>query len=282
MQTIFISIGFALCAMLLLMVGVRVFAKASNDYRKAFTDKTTASLRDLFLFLDSETLYRLNVALIALATMLVWLASGVWVLAIIAGIVAAFLPKAAFSILRKRRMEMFVLQLPEALLSISGAMKAGASLVQAMEVMVAETKGPIAQEFGLFLRELRVGVTYDDALGNLVERVPNEELRLVVAGMRISREIGGNLAETLARLSDTLRKKIEMEGKIKALTAQGRMQGIVMALLPIFLGVVLYYMEPEHMRRLFTEPFGWATIAVVVIVEALGYFFIRKIVNIDV
>jgi tight adherence protein B len=147
---------------------------------------------------------------------------------------------------------------------------------------VAETRGPISQEWGLFLREVRVGVSYEDALASLLGRVPSEELRLVVAGMRISREIGGNLAETLERLADTLRRKLEMEGKIRALTAQGRMQGMVMTLLPIFLGGVLYYMEPTHMGRMFTEVFGWITVSVVIIVLSVGYFFIRKIVNIDV
>lgn len=281
-MTILLSLGFALACVLAGVIAMRAFEKASGNYRQVFTTTASASLRDLFLFVDTNTLFRLNLVLIAAAFLVTLAASRVFVLSLIVAAAAGLLPGAAFRVLKARRLQQFVQQLPEALQSISGAMKAGASVVQAIEILVAESRGPIAQEWGLFLRELRVGVSYDEALGNLLTRVPSEELRLVVAGMRISREIGGNLAETLERLADTLRRKIEMEGKIKALTAQGRMQGIVMTLLPLFLGVVLHYMEPEYMGKLFTEVFGWITIAVVLSVLSVGYFFIRKIVNIDV
>lgn len=281
-MTILLSLGFALACVLASVIAARAFQKATGNYKQVFTSSASASMRDLFLFVDTNTLFRLNLVLIAAAFLVTLAASGLWVLALIVATFSGLLPGAAFRFLKARRQQQFVQQLPEALQAMAGAMKAGASVVQAIEILVAETRGPIAQEWGLFLRELRVGVSYDDALGNLMTRVPSEELRLVVAGMRISREIGGNLAETLERLADTLRRKIEMEGKIKALTAQGRMQGIVMTLLPVFLGVVLYYMEPEYMGKMFTEVFGWITIAVILVVLSVGYFFIRKIVNIDV
>jgi tight adherence protein B len=281
-MTLLISAGFAICCVLLGLLGVRAFRSAATDYQKVFTSSATASMRDLFLFIDPNALYRINLALIAFALLIAWAFSGIFVVAVIVAVVAGFVPGVIFRVLKARRLQQFVTQLPEALQAMAGAMKAGASVVQAIEILVAETRGPISQEWGLFLRELRVGVSYEDALANLLERVPSEELRLVIAGMRISREIGGNLAETLERLADTLRRKLEMEGKIRALTAQGRMQGMVMTLLPIFLGGVLYYMEPTHMGRLFTEVFGWITIAIVVMVLSVGYFFIRKIVNIDV
>ncbi|WP_395788288.1 type II secretion system F family protein [Aquimonas sp.] len=281
-MTLLISVGFAICCMLLGLLGVRAFRSAATDYQKVFTTSATASMRDLFLFIDPNALYRINLALIAFALLIVWAFSGLFVLALIVAVIAGFVPGVIFRVLKARRLQQFVTQLPEALQSMAGAMKAGASVVQAIEILVAETRGPISQEWGLFLREVRVGVSYEDALASLLGRVPSEELRLVVAGMRISREIGGNLAETLERLADTLRRKLEMEGKIRALTAQGRMQGMVMTLLPIFLGGVLYYMEPTHMGRMFTEVFGWITVSVVIIVLSVGYFFIRKIVNIDV
>jgi tight adherence protein B len=280
--TLLLSLGFALACMLAAVLAVGAFQKATGNYKKVFTSSADASMRDLFLFIDTNTLFRLNLVLIAVAFLVAYAATRLFVFALIVAAFSGLLPGAAFRLMKARRLQQFILQLPEALQAIAGAMKAGASVVQAIEILVAETRGPISQEWGLFLRELRVGVSYDDALGNLLARVPSEELRLVVAGMRISREIGGNLAETLERLADTLRRKIEMEGKIKALTAQGRMQGLVMTLLPVFLGVVLYYMEPAYMGKMFTEVFGWITIAVVISVLSVGYFFIRKIVNIDV
>lgn len=281
-QTLLISALFAGCMVLLAFIARSLFTRAATDYRDHFKAEASASLGDLFLFIDPDKLFRINLVIVMMVVALTWLATGLWVPAILAAMFMFFLPRVIYAVMQKRRMATFVLQLPDALLSIAGAMKAGSSLVQAMEIMVTETRGPISQEFGLFQREMRIGLGYDDALANLVKRVPGEELRLVVAGMRISREIGGNLAETLERIADTLRRKNEMEGKIKALTSQGKLQGLVMSGLPIFLGVILYQMEPEHMGRMFTEIYGWAALFVIIVMECLGYFFIRKIVSIDV
>ena len=105
---------------------------------------------------------------------------------------------------------------------------------------------------------------------------------MVTAAMKISREVGGNLSEILESVASTIRRKREMEGKIRALTAQGKLQGIVMTLLPFGLGITLYQMEPEHMSRMFNEPMGWAALGSILLLVTLGYIFIRKIVNIDV
>jgi tight adherence protein B len=105
---------------------------------------------------------------------------------------------------------------------------------------------------------------------------------MVVAGMRISREVGGNLADILETLADTLRRKHTMEGKIKALTAQGKMQGIIMTALPLFLMLILTYMEPEAMQPLYHTMMGWAVLAIVAVMEVIGYVAINKITTIDV
>ena len=105
---------------------------------------------------------------------------------------------------------------------------------------------------------------------------------MFASALRISREVGGNLGEILERLADTLRRKATMEGKIESLTAQGKMQGYVMTALPVFLGFLLYFLEPEAMAQLFTTPKGWTVLAVVFIMESLGYVFIRKVTHIDV
>jgi tight adherence protein B len=277
-----VSLLFAVCVGALAVVTQRMLARATQDYHSRFTAEASASLADMFLFVDLERLFRMNIVVMLLGAILTWVLSGNLLFAGMVAVVIMLAPRFVYRFMRNRRLSQFTQGLPDALLSMSGAMKAGSSLVQAIETVVAETKGPIGQEFGLLLRELRVGVLYDDALQNLLVRMPGEELRLVVAGMRISREIGGNLAEILERLSDTLRKKIEMEGKIKALTSQGRLQGIVMTALPGFLALVLFQMEPKYMRMLFTDYIGWAFVAAIVIMESIGYFFIRKIVNIDV
>jgi tight adherence protein B len=184
--------------------------------------------------------------------------------------------------MNKKRIELFERQLPDALLMVSGSMRAGASLVVGMESMARESKPPLSQEFSMLLAEQRLGVDFDVALTNMEKRMPVPDFVLLVAAMRITREVGGNFAEILESLSNTLRRKHEMEGKINALTAQGRMQGIVMAALPLFLMAILTFMEPEAMAPLYNTMMGWATLVVVFVMIFIGYMGIRKIVNIDV
>lgn len=235
-----------------------------------------------FYLLNQESFFVGNIVLMVVTFIVVWAYTGAWFVALIAVIGMAILPPYLYKYLQKRRRKKFIQQLPDGLNMICASMRSGSSLINAIEAMVQEAEAPISQEFSLFLREQRLGVDFMEALDNMVERMPEQDFKLVVSGMQISKEIGGNLAETLERLGETLRKKIEMEGKIDSLTAQGRIQGIVMTCLPIFLGYVLYHMEPVHMSRLFTEPMGWIVIAGSSVMLYIGYFFIQKIVNIDV
>jgi tight adherence protein B len=239
-------------------------------------------LRDMFITVDPQKLFYYNVAALFIVPALLWGFTGNAVLVVGAAVLIIILPKLAVNWLKKRRFTQFERQLPDALLMVSGAMRAGASLTVAMESMVKEQRPPLSQEFDLLLREQRVGVDFDTALKNMEKRLPIQDFIMVVSGMRISREVGGNLADILETLADTLRLKHQMEGKIKALTAQGKMQGLVMTCLPLFLMFVLTHMEPEAMAPLYNTLVGWATLAVIAVMEVIGYLAIQKIVSIDV
>ena len=139
---------------------------------------------------------------------------------------------------------------------ISGALASGSSLNMALQSVMLEQQAPISQEFMLFVREQRIGVDFDASLRNMERRIPLLDFSMFTAAMRISREVGGDLGEVLSTLADTLRRKSSMEGKIDSLTAQGRMQGIVMTGLPVLLGGLLFALEPEAMSKLFTTPNG--------------------------
>lgn len=132
------------------------------------------------------------------------------------------------------------------------------------------------------LREQRLGVSLDDALEGLSRRVPLQSMTLAVSAMRIAAETGGGLAEALERAAHTLRSKLAMEGKIRALTSQGKLQAIVVGLLPLGMLLALMKLEPADMGLLFTTHMGWGTLAVIVVLEFLGVLLIRKIVAIDV
>ncbi|MBD3817016.1 MAG: type II secretion system F family protein, partial [Halothiobacillus sp.] len=141
---------------------------------------------------------------------------------------------------------------------------------------------PLAQEFALVLREQRMGVKLEDALLHFNDRVPVQDVTLFVSAVNISREVGGNLAESLTSLASTLRRRLIMEGKVKSLTAQGRLQGIVMALMPVGLLTFLTLAYPDTMHDLYHTPLGWGIIAVAVVMEYLGYRMSLKIVTIDI
>jgi len=132
------------------------------------------------------------------------------------------------------------------------------------------------------LREQRLGLPLEESLRGMSERLNLEDVNLFVSALTIAKEVGGNLSEILERLASTLRSKAVMEGKIKALTSQGKLQGIVVGLLPIFLAGVLYAMDPVAMTPMFVTYYGWGTMAVIAVLLLLGGVFIRKIVSIDV
>lgn len=251
-------------------------------YRQLFTERTNLGLRELFLFIDPTRLYLVNLALMLLAAPLAWILSGSLLPALGIAAVSGLGPRQLLRWLRRRRLDKMEQQLPDALLMLAGGIKAGVSLTQAISQLALESRPPMSQEFDLLLREQRLGVSLDEALSNLNTRLPLQSVTLAVAAMRIASETGGQLAETLERASQTLRNKLAMEGKIRALTSQGKLQAWVVGALPLFLMFVLDKMEPVAMGLLFSTPLGWGTLVAVAILEIFGVIIIRKIVDIDV
>jgi len=271
-----------LAAFLLIWVALQGVRSILAKQRSELETSTKTTLADMFIFLDATQIFYYNVAALILLPTLVWLFTSNPVFVTFTAIATLVLPKYYIKSLGTKRLKRFEEQLPDALLMVSGAMRAGASLNVAMESMVKEQKPPLSQEFELMLREQRLGVDFDTALVNMEKRNPLQDFSLVVSGLRISREVGGNLAEILESLSTTLREKATMEGKIRSLTAQGKMQGIIMSCLPLLMMAALNWIEPKAMGAMFTTAFGWATLSVILVMITIGYLFIRKITTIDV
>ena len=272
----------AVAAITVVWALIQVAETGLRKQKQTLQAQAAGSLSEMFIFVDAKKLFYLNVLALVFVPAGLYVMTENPVLALAAAVLSIIGPKLLVGWIKKRRERRFEEQLPDALLMIAGTLRAGASLNVAMESMVSESKPPVSQEFELMLREQRLGVDLDTALQNMEKRMPLQDFIMVVAGMRISREVGGNLADTLEGIADTLRRKLTMEGKIQALTAQGRMQGIVMTCLPLFLMLILRWMEPEAMEPLFTTWYGWIVLAIIGVAEVVGYFFIRKIVNIDV
>ncbi len=261
---------------------VDVFSKATAEYRKHFNERASRNLAAMFLFIETDKLFIMNIVLIITVFLSVVILFGNVVVALLLAAAVGISPPWIYRYLKRKRIDRTVQQLPDTLMSVASGMRSGQSLQQAFETVVSFEKGAIAQEFGLFLRELRVGVGFNEALDNLHARVPRIEIQLMSAAMKIARETGSNLAETLERIATTLRNKLQMEGKIRSLTAQGKLQGLVMAALPAVLTLALFRLEPQEMSYLFTTWYGWLVVGVIVTFDVAGYMFIRKIVDIDV
>jgi len=270
------------CAALVFWYCVRSATTGVQRYQAQFSDSARRTLEQMFLFIDTRQLWTLNAVVIAAIGLLGWFVSGNFIIVAACCVAGYFLPRVLFAFFKSRRLRTLRTQMPDAVMLVAGGLRAGASLPGALTQMVAETQPPISQEFELFLREQRIGVSFEQALDSFEKRVAVEEVALLSSALRVARETGGNLAETLERLAATLREKLTIEGKIRALTAQGKLQGIVVGLLPIALMAVLFHMEPEAMYPLFHTWYGWATLAFIAAMEIVGALIIRKIVSIDV
>lgn len=255
---------------------------ALRRYRQVYTQEAGVKLGELFLFIDPAQLWLASLACAGLAAMLAWATTDSVLAGTAVGALATRLPGWLVEALRRRRALRFERQLPAALMSLAGGLSAGASLAVALKHIVEQSEAPLSQEFGLMLREQRLGVSFAAALDNLHGRVPSEATMLVVAALRVAAQTGGNLAEALERIAETLRQRLVLQGKVRALTAQGRMQAWIVGALPVLLALVLDRLEPQAMSVLWSTPAGWAVSAVVVALEIGGVMMIRRIVNIDI
>ena len=275
-----VALGLAVVMAVLVLAPGAV--KAGGDYRRHFSGRVGHGMKELLLFVDVDRLFRANLLLCLVACALVWLLTGSLFLVLVSVALLGALPSLLIAHLGAQRRKQFARQLPDAMMLIGGAVRAGASMTLALRQMASELPAPGGQEFDLLLRELRLGVTLDDALFSLEKRMGCDDLRLFGAAVRIANESGGNLAETLERLADTMRKKMALEDKIMALTSQGRMQGWVMVVLPLGVGAALFAIQPDAMAPLIHSWQGWVTCGMVAILEVVGLLFIRRIMAIDI
>lgn len=272
------AIAAALFAWFVIDIGVSTMAR----YRAQFTERTSFQAREFFLFVDPGKIFAAHVTLVVLGSILTALFFRNFVLGLGTGAALGFLPRVVFARMRQRRLRRFEEQLPDALTMLSGALRAGLSLRSAIGQLVIEAPAPLGQEFTLILREQRLGATLEQSLNGLARRIPTPTTILTVSAMRIASETGGGLAEMLERTSNTVRSRLQIEGKIRALTAQGKLQAWIVGLLPVGLMLVLNQMEPGEMSVLWHSPMGWGALAVIGTLEALGIYVIRRIVAIDV
>lgn len=184
-------------------------------------------------------------------------------------------------LIRKRRAA-FTEQLSDCLTTVANALRAGYSFQQAVDVVAKEMEPPISVEFTRVSNDVSMGINLDDALEQMAKRVESSDFDLVVTAVLIQREIGGNLAQVLDSISDTIIERIRMKREIQSLTAQGRLSAVVLLLLPFFVGAFMYIFNHDQFILLLEEPSGQIALAVSLVLEVIGIFIIKKIIDIDV
>jgi tight adherence protein B len=164
---------------------------------------------------------------------------------------------------------------------MANALRGGFGFQQAMETVVREMPPPIATEFDWCLREMNLGFNQEEALLHLGDRVNSEELDMVISGIIIQKQVGGNLAQILDNIGDTMRDRARIKKQVRTLTAQGKLSGLIVGLLPVVLLAVMLIINPEQVYFLFQDQRGLAMVGTAVVMEILGAFFISRIIDID-
>jgi len=180
----------------------------------------------------------------------------------------------------KKRMALFDRQLGDALSIIGNSLRAGFSFNQSIESIAREMPDPIAKEFAKTIREIRLGLSLDKALLNMVERLNNGDLELIVSAVLIQRQVGGNLSEILDNIAETIKERLKLKGDIKVLTSSGRISGSVVGMLPVFIMGILMLINPGYVGMFFNSTIGRGMLVLGCILEVTGFLIVRKIVDI--
>lgn len=240
-----------------------------------------------FLAIRIAAMLGVPLVLIALGTFVSIFSSPLtWVLGLVLGY---WLPRYWLNRRKSKRLKAFNSNLADTIMLLANSLRSGSSFLQAVEMIVRETQPPISTEFSRVIREVNLGLPLDDALANLARRVRSDDLDLMTTAIAIHHTVGGNLAEILDSIAYTIRERVRIKGEIKTLTAQQRMSGYVVGFLPVALVILLSVIAPTFMEPMLRKPpellglpAGTFILGAGGLMMAIGFFFIRRIVDIEV
>ncbi len=257
--------------------------------RSSYGDKLAKELAQADLKLKpGEYVTAMVTASLAVGILAYFLGNQSLFFALIGAVGGLFLPGFYVRLQKNRRLIKFNDQLGDMLGLMVNGLRAGYSTLQAMESVSKELPAPISEEFRRVVQEIQLGVTTEKALENLLRRIPSDDLDLVITAMNVQREVGGNLAEILETISHTIRERVKLKGEIRVLTAQMRISGLFLALLPIGLSVALYMVNREYIMTMVAKennspfPCGYVALGTAGLLIAAGYLIMQKIAKIDV
>jgi tight adherence protein B len=253
--------------------------------RTSFGDRVSQSLARADLKLKvGEYFALIFIAIIALGG-ITWVIGGRNIISFLIGAVVGLIaPGMYVSQQQSKRLNKFNEQLSDMLNLMVNGLRAGYSTMQAMEAVSKELPAPISDEFRRVVQEMQIGIPMDTALSNLLRRIPSDDLDFVITAINVQREVGGNLSEILETISFTIRERVKIKGEIRVVTSQVRASGTILALIPIFLTIILWFLNPKYLMSFMDAGPMCAIIAaiVVVVLISLGYFIMMRIAAIEV
>jgi tight adherence protein B len=291
-QIILASICSGLSILLLTLVIVEFFAYTSKTYKERYIKEAAVELDDVLLQMPPGRILDLSLALSALASFIgiaalaLYSSNWSWPKAIFIGLacgIGAFpTPRLYLKHKKKARLILFNEQLEDALTSMSSALRSGFSINQAIEVVAQENRRPVSVEFRLLMQEIRLGVSLEEALQKMVDRLESEDFELVATAIITARQTGGELTAIFQRLAGVIRERTRIQGRLRSMTAQGRLQAYVVGAMPFLLMLAMNFVAPDMMSVFFNSVIGIAIMAGVCIMVLIGFLIIKKITNIDI
>lgn len=250
--------------------------------RASFADRTRAKLSQANIKLTTAEFMVIRFGATLVGFLAGWVISRHIVGGALLAILASSLPNWYVDRQQGKRLKAFQEQLPDVLSLLVSSLRAGHGLLQAVSLVTQEMPEPTSGEFGRVRREVNLGIPMSEALAHLVQRVRSDDLELVVTAINIQHEVGGNLAEILETISETIRDRVRLLGEIRTMTAQQRLTGTVLAGLPFLLGTALMMINPEYMKGLFQPGFPMLIAGAAVLMVVMGYLLMQRMLHMDI
>jgi tight adherence protein B len=254
--------------------------------KSSFGEKMARELARADLkFKPGEYIALYVIAIIGVAFIAFFLGGRLLVSAAIGGVIGALLPRMYVKSQQSKRLTRFNDQLPDMLNLMVNGLRAGFSTLQAMEAVSKELPPPICDEFKRVVQEMQLGIPMEKALANLLRRIPSQDLDFLITAINVQREVGGNLAEIMEIISYTIRERIRIKGDIRALTAQAMYSGRALALMPVGLLCILWFLNRSYVMEFFNKETilcGGIALGIAAVLISVGYFVMTRIANVEV